>query len=316
MESEGIGLMDLAAAGREFPQFGKSVWNTSRRADEVFVNKGATGSRGSGCGCNENTEGCGCGKDYSAGATGSGTGYQASTAGRGWGENEPGISIANEETEPGGSGDSCSPCCCCVDDMVFKYEGTGSEPRKLWMTKKMVKFSVTVSMHQECAGCYAASPECDYQWLERTSHTKPGKYKSFDLDKWNDAGGPNGTKIGQRYRERWEKKQESLKLKGAIDFYLHDAPGLTGWLSFTHADALIIYVEASSGCTWCPTCCMLIYVSYSTTPFRVETRGPNCDGDCAPPSVASIPNRHPGYGWYIGRAFRNASEFGPIVRHN
>ena len=30
MESEDIGLMDLAAAGREYPQFGKSVWNTGR----------------------------------------------------------------------------------------------------------------------------------------------------------------------------------------------------------------------------------------------------------------------------------------------
>ena len=52
MESEGIGLMDLAAAGREYPQFGRSVWNTGRSSSQVF------GGSGQGCGC-----GGGCGGD-------------------------------------------------------------------------------------------------------------------------------------------------------------------------------------------------------------------------------------------------------------
>ena len=41
MESEGIGLIDLAAVGREYPQFGRSSWNIDRPKNDVF--KGTAG---------------------------------------------------------------------------------------------------------------------------------------------------------------------------------------------------------------------------------------------------------------------------------
>jgi hypothetical protein len=72
MESEGIGLMDLAAVGREYPQFGKSVWNTMRSRSGVFDPGGGCGGS---CGCSgssgERSGGCGgkCGDGSDGGVT-------------------------------------------------------------------------------------------------------------------------------------------------------------------------------------------------------------------------------------------------------
>jgi hypothetical protein len=62
---------DLAAIPREFPQFGKSVWNLGRTREEVF------GGKGSKCG----TAGAGSGKCADAGCSCSGCGCEGGSCG-------------------------------------------------------------------------------------------------------------------------------------------------------------------------------------------------------------------------------------------
>jgi hypothetical protein len=73
---------DLAAIPREFPQFGKSVWNLGRTREEVFGGKGSkcgtagagsgkcavAGCSCSGCGCEGGS--CGCSSGGGCGSTG------------------------------------------------------------------------------------------------------------------------------------------------------------------------------------------------------------------------------------------------------
>jgi hypothetical protein len=67
MESEGTGLVDLAAIGREYPQFGKSIWNTGRSSSQVFGQGGCGGSCGR-SGENLSGEPCSCGCEGESGA--------------------------------------------------------------------------------------------------------------------------------------------------------------------------------------------------------------------------------------------------------
>lgn len=109
MGSEGIGLMDLAAAGREFPQFGKSVWNTQRSSSQVF----GKSDEGCGCGCggrcrgNVSSGGCGSAKVAGVMSTdGSGSWFntaaaQVGGAARGKGGCPPGVCYVNGRMRAG-----------------------------------------------------------------------------------------------------------------------------------------------------------------------------------------------------------------------
>jgi hypothetical protein len=94
---------DLAAIPREFPQFGKSVWNLGRTRQEVFGGKGSkcsTAGAGSGkcadagCGCSGcGCEGGSCGCSYGGGCGSTGGRHAQDAEGDPFGLGEPQVPV-------------------------------------------------------------------------------------------------------------------------------------------------------------------------------------------------------------------------------
>lgn len=113
MESEGIGLMDLAAVGRDFPQFGKSLWNVGRTRSAVFSQAGATSDS---CGCG-GSGGCQNSETMAAPAA---QGHQVRDPGA---LGDPNTEVTNDCREGGCA--KCNPGLNCKPGIAIKVKSKG-----------------------------------------------------------------------------------------------------------------------------------------------------------------------------------------------
>ena len=123
MEPGPMGLSDIGAVGREYPQFGKSVWNVGRCRTDVC---GATPFRSS-AGAGE----CGCGSGRSEeGGLPVIPGFGRTPDGGEQG-GEPTTEVGDEEPRPGGAtggGEYGDQCCCPTGAVVTQAWTIDREP--------------------------------------------------------------------------------------------------------------------------------------------------------------------------------------------
>lgn len=144
MKSEGIGLMDLAAAGREYPQFGKSVWNTGRSSSEVF------GAGDSNCGCgggcaSEPDQSCSCGKTCASDETS---------------EPDPEDPCGGEAMWPQDTENLCEDLLKCLreEEDIERAEG-GESGSSRWLSKHRECLQIRARMRQNGVECPAGPDE-------------------------------------------------------------------------------------------------------------------------------------------------------------
>lgn len=163
------GVMDLAAIPREFPQFGKSVWNIARHASDVWPDSRASacscaGDSGGckGCGCV--SSGCACldcrgGSQVLCGPTWGGQG-QGST----WGSRGPGDPPQIGHPQVPQEGKCPTECVALADQMLWQccYTYWNVDDDALW--RNLVQGCLNVWYWPRCPkemGC--PEPECPRQ---------------------------------------------------------------------------------------------------------------------------------------------------------
>jgi hypothetical protein len=323
---------DLAAIPREYPQFGKSVWNVGRRREEVFggqgsdVGKGCGSSRGEGLG-----KGCGC----KGGGCG---GLQASIPtvpdAAVWPSARASAREYRDASNASGGEVSTwlspSPalCCCCVDDVDVEVGGETIDGHVRRFVHRSIQ--IWVSMHYECRkggrgdAHYEELQHCDWSWLERTQ--SGGQLKDFNgwkRDAWNDARthGPYAAPNANNHK-LWAVASRNGPHSISVDGSLLDSPGISSSLirGWTHSEKLLIWVEFVSGCSWCGPMSVLIMVDYSSRPYPVRWKrsakgaGPPAVDRMPPPGLGSVlppigmtiwSLANAGPGWDVVGAFHN-----------
>lgn len=284
---------DLAAIPREYPQFGKSVWNVGRRREEVFGGQGSDAgkecgaSRGAGSGT-----ACGCKGGVVAGwpqAVAIDAGLEAGEAGgmplhfRPVGAS-PTWFVTTAEGEPPGGSDPQDPratpveSCCGLKKLCYTqlFE---DEP---WPKDDPTSYIAPRVFRAETERIPMAGVDCEFEWLEYNGSNKsPGGYLRWSRNKWNNGGADHVDRFA--YKAMWDgyagKNQRFL-----TDDLTLDQAGLAFPGVFT--PYTVIWFKVTS-CT--ETCCLLILVRKWVNPAKITTEASgSCGADCDKPPGLSV----------------------------
>lgn len=223
-------------------------------------------------------------------------------------------------------------CCCIVDIKLVKGTPVYETAYLGLFQEGTVSFHVEASTEWRWARPHEDGALCSGEWWEISdSSQKPRGYRNWGMGQWNNAtdevsvAGDQATEMAedQEHALSFYSREGALTRSGPIGF--GDSPARWDvWPGSVIDDSkVLIYMEFTSGCSACKSCCVLVFMDWSTWPPTTRFRAA-CGEGCSKPEAGGHygPWRDTGvhYGVIsrrdyfppdIGGAFAGAGHLGP-----